>query len=133
MPTVCPIHSLDHCLRNVSPKTVCLPSLQEQGSALQALSQPRTLTFKTLGIKPHWLQELTNSFRKCSLRTFSCMFLSFATPCNHASSPPEYPQTSSPLNHISALPIFLDDVASSLPLVAEFVLSVFRLIFESLV
>lgn len=37
---------------------VCFPSLQEQCSALWALSQQSLLTFKTLGFKPCWLKEL---------------------------------------------------------------------------
>ena len=40
-------------------RIVFLLSLQEQQNALQALSQPSSLTFKILGVKPHWLQELT--------------------------------------------------------------------------
>lgn len=44
-----------------------------------------------------------------------------------ARSPPQYPQSMSPPSHISALPTFLS-VASSLPLVMEFVLSILRLI-----
>ena len=35
-----------------APWVVCLSSLLEQGSGLQALSQPRLLTFKTPGFKP---------------------------------------------------------------------------------
>ena len=41
-----------------APCIVSLISLQEQPSALLGISQPSLLTFKTLGFKPHWLQEL---------------------------------------------------------------------------
>lgn len=42
-----------------APRGVCLPSLQEEGSALLALSQPCSLTFTTQHFQPCQLQELT--------------------------------------------------------------------------
>ena len=59
-PTVCPqtlFKSLFPCC--LPPWIVCLPSLQEQDSTLQGLSQLSLLTFKTLGFKPCWFQEVT--------------------------------------------------------------------------
>lgn len=135
--SVCPRLSSDHCFHTVSLGVVCLPFLQEQSSALQALFQPSPQTFKTLGIKPHRLQQLIKfspsnlpsqglSGKVLFVHSPTCSSLLLFS-VTAAFSPTKYPGISSPLNHVSALPIFLY-VAPSLHLVAEFVLSVFRLI-----
>ena len=67
LPTVCPGHSSDCYFHAVGPWVVCLPSLQEQGSAIPVLSRPSPLTFKTPGFKAHCLQELMKSSLSCFL------------------------------------------------------------------
>lgn len=52
LPPVCPRHSSDAVSMLSAPQVVCLLSLQEQCSTLQALSQPSLLTSKTPGFKP---------------------------------------------------------------------------------
>ena len=135
LPAVCPRNTSDHCFHAICLWVVCLPSLYEQCSALWVLSQPSALIFKTPGFKPCWLQELTKVSPSHFpiqwlwgniLHVHSCVLL-----CNTpfsvttAPSPPQQFGSISSLIHISAFPTF-SNVASSLTLVVEFVLSVFR-------
>lgn len=133
---VCSRHSSDHCFHASCPCVVCLPSLQEQHGALWALSQPSLLTFKTRGFMPHWLPKLMKFSPShfpipclwgIILMFFQCASLSFAILHDYGSLP-----FTAPLIHFSFKPClrtsYLFDLASSLPLVAEFVPSVFRLI-----
>ena len=131
--TVCPRDSSDHCCHTVCPWIICLPSLQEQHSVSWALSQPSLLTFKTLGFKPHWLQELikfslSHFLSQCLWGSILLVHSPVGSSLACASVQPWLPHSLpkhlgpfSTLNHVSALPIFFG-VASSLPLVVEFVL-----------
>lgn len=85
LPTVCPqvpFILLFPCCMSMH----CLPSLQEQRSILQDVSQPCLLTFKTQDFKLHWLQEL-NKFGALIFQA-SCFWDSFflcATLCGRLS------------------------------------------------
>ena len=83
--SVCPRSSSDHCLHAVCSLIVCLPSLQEQDSALWALSHPTLLTFTTPGFKPCWLQEFTKfSPSRFPKQWFSLCLPSLCSSFSHA-------------------------------------------------
>ena len=101
----------NQCLSTLLPPTPtpgCLPAFfpREVQYPLGSI-QPSLLTFKTPVFKPCWLQELTK---------FSPSYF-----------PSQQPGFVSFLNHVSTLPTFFN-VASSLPLIVVFVLSVFSVI-----
>ena len=54
---LCPRHFSDHYFHTVSLQVVCLPSLQEQHSALRVLSQPSPPTFKTPVFRDPWVAQ----------------------------------------------------------------------------
>ena len=108
----------------------CLPS-KSSPNALQVLLEPSPLTFRTPGFKPCWLPELT----KCSSSYFSNpIAMGFHFPhalpslpllCNDGSLPTLVGTIHfSPKLHLRTSYLF--DVASSLPVVVEFFLPVFR-------
>ena len=109
---------------------VSLPPLQEQ-----ALSQSYPLSFKTPGYKPCWFQELTK-FRPSHVPsklmwefvspcTLLCVSLSLGLVCDCSSLPITAALICfSPKLRLLLTTFFI--VASSLPLVVEFLLPVFR-------
>ena len=110
-------------------RSVCPPSLQEQGSALWAVSLPGALTVKTGVSRPAGRKNPRNSAPLiCQTSGFGQMFslciplcapLSLALLLDHGYPSLQHPESLFPLNPISALPTFLDG-ASSLSFVVEF-------------
>ena len=95
---MCPRCCRDHCFHIVCPWAVSLPSLQEQLQCLWALPKPNLLTFRTLGFKACWLQELMKfapfAFQANLLWGFVfpvwaslCTSLPFCLLCNQGSLP----------------------------------------------
>ena len=56
---LCASGALQITFHALFPQVVSLPFLQEQYNAIQSLSQPSPLTFKTPGVKFRWLSEVT--------------------------------------------------------------------------
>ena len=125
--------SSDH---TTCPQVTCLLSK----GALQCLrgSTPATLwTAKTPVVEPHWLPKLTKispshfpnqamALRKYFPCAFPFVLFSISLfSMTRAPSPPQHLQSISPPNHISTLPTF-HEMASSLSLVVQFLLSVLR-------
>ena len=103
-----------------------------------ALGQPSPLIFQTLGLKLCWLQKLIKIsplfFPANGFGEMFSLWVPFPVPSSGSLSAsatltpsPQQPWSLSAPNHVSILPTLFDE-ASSLPLVVEFVLSVFRLI-----
>lgn len=122
---------------------ICMGSSQKYGSTLKALSLPSPQTLKTLGFKPHSLQELMEISPSCFPSQWLWGIFSFYIPLcatlSHLSlwprflphcstpSPLQHSWSVSPLNYVFTHPTFFD-VAFSLLFIVEFVLSIFKLI-----
>ena len=119
----------------ICPRVACLPSLQEQGSTVRSLPQLHPLISKIPDFEPCWLQNL---LKICPSGFFQPMDLGKCSVC--FSVYPHYPLSAtkalSPLQHLESIsaPIHVSmpptilDMASSLPIVVQFILSVVRLI-----
>ena len=88
--TECSRCSSDHLFPHCMPPRL---SAFSPGRTLQNLFQPSLLTFKTLGFKPHWLQELTKFspshfpnqwLWRNIFCVFPCEFLSLSPLYNHS-------------------------------------------------
>ena len=114
----------------------CLPALCPRAvQYLRAATQLNRMPFKTPDFKHYWLQELT----QCSPSCFPSQWvwgnvLFVRSPVRSSLSPLSTTSTPSPLQQPGSVSLLDDisasrtffDVASSLPFVVEFVLSVFR-------
>ena len=108
--TLCPRCSSDCYFHGVFPWVVCLPSLQDQGSGLWALSQRRLLTFKISGFKARFKAGCKNSRNSVPLvfqvntigETFLCIPLH--APLSHPTLWPWLPPLHSSLDHLSPKP-----------------------------
>ena len=131
-------HAYQKILRSHHLPPSYLPAFSK--GALQCLrgSTPATLwTAKTPVVEPHWLPKLTKispshfpnqamALRKYFPCAFPFVLFSISLfSMTRAPSPPQHLQSISPPNHISTLPTF-HEMASSLSLVVQFLLSVLR-------
>ena len=128
---MCPRCSSDCYFHALWLQVVCMPSLQIQSNALQAVSQSSLLNCKTSDFKHCWLPEVpkfsSSHFPRQLLWGFTfpmySPLVSLSLPCSVAAVTPQWPWFYSLPDCVSILSTFLD-VAFSLHLVVEFVLPV---------